>query len=164
MTTTRMAPMTEISAGVIVCRRTREGPKFLLLYNGGKYWSFPKGKLDGNERSFKAALREVWEETGIRAQDLRFSDRFKVEDHFSYSRNRQTIQKTVTYYLAETRRVEVRLKIPPPHHRGERHEGYGWFLYRDALEMLRAPNLKRNLKKAYDTVSGKSVPDRSPGA
>lgn len=155
---------TEISAGVVVFRRTREGPKFLLLYNGGKYWNFPKGKLDRHERSFKAALREVWEETGILGADLHFLDGFKVEDHFSYSRNRQTIAKTVTYYLAETHCVEVRLKIPPPHHRGERHEGYGWFLYRDALDMLRAPNLKRNLKKAYELISGKSLPDRSPGA
>lgn len=148
---------TEISAGIIIYRKTREGIKFLLLYHGGRYWSFPKGKLAEEERSFKAALREVWEETGLRPQDLRFADRFKVEDRFSFVRNREKIYKTVTYYLAETNRAEIKIKILPEDHHGERHEGYGWFLYRDGIALLGAPNLKRNLKRAYDFVSKKSV-------
>ncbi|MDP3974915.1 MAG: NUDIX domain-containing protein [Candidatus Jorgensenbacteria bacterium] len=150
--------MREISAGVIVYRRTKEGPKFLLLYHGGSYWSFPKGKLVEGEPSFKAALREVAEETGIDPKDLQFRNQFHVNDRFTYVRNREKIWKTVTYYLAETKKVEVKLKTVPPDHRGERHEGYGWFLLRDALRVVQVPNLKRHLKKAHDTViHGKSV-------
>lgn len=148
---------TEISAGIIIYRMTKEGPKFLLLYHGRRYWSFPKGKLADNERSFKAALREVWEETGLRSTDLRFGERFKVEDRFSFMRNREKIYKTVTYYLAETKKAEVKIKVQPEGHQGEPHEGYGWFLYRDGIQLLKAPNLKRNLKKAYDLVSRKGV-------
>ncbi|KKT91204.1 MAG: NUDIX hydrolase [Candidatus Jorgensenbacteria bacterium GW2011_GWA2_45_13] len=148
---------TEISAGIIIYRFTKEGPKFLLLYHGGRYWSFPKGKLAEKERSFKAALREVWEETGIRSTNLRFADWFKVEDRFSFVRNKEKIYKTVTYYLAETNKIEVRIKIQPESHQGEHHEGYGWFLYNDGITLLKAPNLKRNLKKAYDLISRKSV-------
>ena len=142
----------EISAGAIIYRRTNEGPKFLILYNGGNYWNFPKGKLAEGERSFRAALREVWEETGLSFRDLKFSDRFKVEDHFTYVRNRQKIFKTVTYYLAETGNPYVRLKIKPENIPGEKHQGYGWFLYRDALRILKAPNLRSSLKKAFDLI------------
>jgi 8-oxo-dGTP diphosphatase len=31
-------------------------------------WSLPKGKLDPGETSEQAALREVWEETGLRCE------------------------------------------------------------------------------------------------
>ncbi len=156
-----MTERREISAGMIIYRRTREGPKFLLLYSGGSYWNFPKGKLIEGERNFRAALREVEEETGIAPRDLQFKSHFKVEDHFTYVRNREKSRKTVTYYLAETRKHEVRLKIVPPGHQGERHEGYGWFTLRDASKFLRTPNLKRHLKYAYDTiVRRKSAPSR----
>jgi 8-oxo-dGTP diphosphatase len=35
-------------------------------------WSLPKGKLDPGETFEEAALREVWEETGLRARLVRF--------------------------------------------------------------------------------------------
>jgi 8-oxo-dGTP diphosphatase len=34
-------------------------------------WSLPKGKLDEDETFEQAALREVWEETGLRARLMR---------------------------------------------------------------------------------------------
>jgi 8-oxo-dGTP diphosphatase len=34
-------------------------------------WSLPKGKLDAGETFEEAALREVWEETGLRASLVR---------------------------------------------------------------------------------------------
>ena len=169
----------EISAGMIIFRRTKEGPKFLLLYSGGSYWNFPKGKLIEGERNFRAALREVEEETGLSPRDLQFRDHFKVEDHFTYVRNREKIRKTVTYYLAETRKSEVTLKVVPPHHQGERHEGYGWFTFREGMKIVRTPNLRKHLKHAYETVihrksarprprdpqgAGRHVPRTSPAA
>ncbi|TAF31619.1 MAG: NUDIX hydrolase [Runella slithyformis] len=41
--------------------------KLLLIHRRG-VWDLPKGKLDNNEKSKKAALREVEEETGVRAE------------------------------------------------------------------------------------------------
>ena len=89
-------------------------------------------------------------------RDLKFSERFKVEDHFVYVRNKQKISKTVTYYLAETGNPYVRLRIKPENVPGEKHQGYGWFLYRDAMRILKAPNLRNSLKKAYDLVAGRT--------
>lgn len=146
----------EISAGIIIYRKTREGPKFLLLYHGGRYWNFPKGKLDVGEKSFKAALREVKEETGLGAQELQFKEWFKVHDRFTYTRERHKIFKIVIYYLAETVNKVVKIS--------EEHHGYGWFLYRDAFQMLLYPNLQENLKKAHDFIRKKNAPGSKTSA
>ncbi|MBI5732677.1 NUDIX domain-containing protein [Candidatus Jorgensenbacteria bacterium] len=143
----------EISAGIIIYRKTSEGIKFLLLYHGGRYWNFPKGKLDQGEKSFRAALREVKEETGLSSNELRLKEWFKVYDRFTFTKNKEKVFKIVMYYLAETDNPII--KISSEHH------GYGWFLLRDALRMLMYPNLKSNLKKAYDNIiRKKSVPSR----
>jgi len=136
----------EISAGMIIYRMTSEGPKFLLLYHRGRYWNFPKGKLNEGEKNFPAALREVYEETGIGKKDLLFIDWFRVQDRFTFIKDKEKIFKTVSYYLAETDKVTIRLPPDPE------QQGYGWFLYRDALRMLIHPNLKKNLKNAHDLI------------
>ena len=51
------------AAGGIVVRERQ-----VLLVHRDRYddWSFPKGKLEAGESWEDAALREVWEETGLR--------------------------------------------------------------------------------------------------
>jgi 8-oxo-dGTP pyrophosphatase MutT (NUDIX family) len=139
----------EISGGIIIFRRTPEGPRFLLLFRG--YWNFPKGKLDMGEKAFRAALREVWEETGIRAKDLSFIN-FKVQDRYVF-RSRQSgekVYKTVSFYLAESNESRVRLS--------PEQQGYGWFLYREAMRILSVPNSKNNLRKAYAIITREKGP------
>jgi CYTH domain-containing protein/8-oxo-dGTP pyrophosphatase MutT (NUDIX family) len=55
------------AGGVVV----RDGPRVAVVHRP-KYddWSLPKGKLDDGESFEDAALREVWEETGIRGRLL----------------------------------------------------------------------------------------------
>lgn len=138
---------TETSAGIIVYRKTNEGLKFLVLYHGGRYWNFPKGKLEG-ESNFKAAIREVEEETGLSKKDLKFSDWFRVQDRFTFTKDREKIFKVVSYYLAETSNPKIQIS--------KEHQGYGWFLYEDAVRILIHPNLRRNLKRAYDAIQKRS--------
>jgi len=54
------------AAGGIIGRRSKHGPKVLLIHRP-RYddWSFPKGKLDSGESLQETALREVLEETGL---------------------------------------------------------------------------------------------------
>ncbi len=120
----------EISAGFVVFRRTDEGPKFLLLYHGGRYWNFPKGKIEAEEKSLEAAIRETGEETGLKATDLRLKKKFKAYERFTFYRNRKRIFKIVIFYLAETRRRQIRVS--------SEHEGFGWFLYKDAQVLLKS--------------------------
>lgn len=53
-----------LSAGVIVY----DGKKFVIGHaTGGKHWDIPKGKIEPNEVAIAAAIRELEEETGLKA-------------------------------------------------------------------------------------------------
>ncbi|PIR06185.1 diadenosine tetraphosphate hydrolase [Candidatus Jorgensenbacteria bacterium CG_4_10_14_0_8_um_filter_39_13] len=136
--------MREISAGIIIFRKTKEGPKFLLLYHGGRYWNFPKGKLEKEEDSYTAALREIKEETGLRPGDLTFSKKFKVYDRYIFTQQKRKIFKIVVYFLAETKNPIIRISFE--------HQGFGWFSHREALRMLIYQNQKNILNKAFKVL------------
>ncbi len=139
----------EISAGIIIFRRTQEGPKFLLLYHGHNYWNFAKGKIEKEEGSLAAALREVREETGIVSSDLRFIKDFKAEERFTFKRQGQQVFKVVIFYLAETRAVDIKVS--------SEHEGYGWFLIRDAKNILgRYKDSQRVFRLAYEFLRART--------
>ncbi len=150
----------EISSGIIIFRRTAEGPKFLLLYMGGGYWNFPKGKIEKEEKALEAAFRETEEETGLVRQSIRLIRGFRVYDNYIYSRNRKKISKTVIFYLAETRRREIRLPIKTGP--GEKHEGYAWTTYSEATKMLTHENLRKNIKDAQVFIQGGARHKRVP--
>lgn len=142
----------EISAGIIIYQRTREGLKFLLLYHGHGYWNFPKGKIESEEKSFQAAIRETREETGLSVKDLRVLRNFKTYERFTFRRQGKTVYKVVIFYLAESKKWNIRLS--------SEHQGYAWLLwpeasrflgkYKDSLKVLK--NANDFLKKG---VSGK---------
>lgn len=141
--------MREISAGIIIYRKTRtpaDSPsqifgenlggqartnaeiKFLLVYHGGGYWNFPKGKIEKEERSFQAAVREIREEVGLYLKDLKFNKNFKAHERFVFHRKGTEISKIVIFYLAETRQRHIRVSYE--------HDGYGWFTYKEAMKIL----------------------------
>lgn len=144
----------EISAGIIIYRKTPEGPRFLLLYHGRNHWSFAKGHLEEGERSFKAALREVYEETGLRSKDLAFRDFFKIHDKFFLWKDGEKVFKIVTLYLAETNNPKIVIS--------HEHQGYGWFLYKEALKVAKYESIRKILRRANDTISGKSIQSSRP--
>ncbi len=148
--------MREISAGIIVYRKTKEGPKFLLLYHGGRYWNFAKGKIETlskeeggqpkvKESSLKAALRETAEETGLKSGDLKLKSRFRVYEKYVFLRDRNKVFKIVIFYLAETREHQIKIS--------DEHEGFGWFLYKDAKHLLKHKDSIAILKKAYNFIT-----------
>ena len=55
-------------------------------------WTFPKGKLDAGETFEQAALREVWEETGMHCEVIRFAGTTNYT-------HRKGKPKIVAYYL-----------------------------------------------------------------
>lgn len=119
---------TEISAGIIVYRKTHQGLRFLLLYHGGKYWNFPKGHIEAEERSLQTAIRETVEESGLKRIDLKINNTFKAYEKFVFFRDKTKIFKTVIFYLAETRNREIKIS--------REHEGFGWFSYKEAINLL----------------------------
>lgn len=136
----------EISAGIVIYRRTKDGPKFLLMYSGRGYWNFPKGKLEEDEQSIGAAFREVAEETGLKQRDLSLRQTFRAADKYLIFRERKRIFKTVIFYLAESKSDKIIVS-------GE-HDGYGWFLYGDARKILKFHNSKDIIKKVKEFLMG----------
>jgi 8-oxo-dGTP pyrophosphatase MutT (NUDIX family) len=153
--------MREISAGIIAYRTTADGPRFLILYHGHNYWNFPKGKIESEEKSFQTAVREVREETGLTRNDLRFNENFKTSENFTFWRNKEKIYKTIVFYLAET--TQQRIKLPEQTDaEGEKHEGYGWFTYKEALKVLTKEDSQQVLKQAYNFLRNIELRKRGP--
>ncbi|MFA7201405.1 MAG: NUDIX domain-containing protein [Candidatus Paceibacterota bacterium] len=141
----------EISSGVIIYRRVNNEARFLVLYHGRNQWEIPRGKIEAEERSFVAALRETREETGFTRADLRFADHFKAYENWTFLKNGQKVFKTIIYYLAETSKKHPRIEPS--------FEGYGWFTYREALQIFVGPKNNENrkvLKQAHDFLGAKN--------
>ncbi len=138
----------EISAGIIIYRKTREGLKFLLLYHGGGYWNFPKGKIEAEEKSFQTAIREIREETGLGRNDLKFGSYFRTSEKFTFWRKKEKVFKIVIFYLAEDLRSQI--KISPE------HDGYAWFSYKEAMKILsKYKDSQKVLIQAHNFLQGR---------
>ena len=61
------------NVGIILCND--EGRVFWAKRKGANSWQFPQGGIDGNEDPETAMFRELWEETGLRAQDVQILGR-----------------------------------------------------------------------------------------
>ena len=62
-------------------------------------WTLPKGKLDTGESFEDAALREVWEETGLRCRPVRELEPARYRDN-------KGRRKVVRYWLMEVKADE----------------------------------------------------------
>ena len=107
------------AAGGVVMRDDGE----LLVVHRPRYddWSLPKGKLDAGETFEEAALREVWEETGVSARLVRElpSVEYSVRDR----------PKLVRYWLME---VESDPGFAP----NDEVDSVRWLSPADAVELL----------------------------
>lgn len=108
-----------------------------------KHWKFPKGHIDPDESSKDAALREVEEETGVKAEIID-----KVGDSkYVFPMNGEKIFKIVTMYLmsyvsGELKPQEIEI------------EEVGWAAPEEALKMLSFSTDKNMLKKALELKNG----------
>lgn len=84
------------SCGVVLYRRTIKGIEYLLLLQTCGTWSVPKGHMEQRETEVETALREVWEEAGIKVENL---DDFYGEVNYTIG---NLIKKKVALFAAET--------------------------------------------------------------
>ncbi|MDO4720369.1 MAG: NUDIX hydrolase [Peptostreptococcaceae bacterium] len=132
----------EISSGGVVVF----GNAILLLkkYNGD--WVLPKGKVEEGEERSETALREVFEESGIKADIVKYLG----EIHYTYKENwddNRRVHKTVYWYLMNCRGMET---LP------QREEGFveAKFIHVDRiLDMAKYDDEKEIIKVALEEIS-----------
>jgi 8-oxo-dGTP pyrophosphatase MutT (NUDIX family) len=128
--------MEERSAGAVVFNDKKDR-RFLLLLNKER-WDFPKGNMEKGETELETVLREVSEETGLKAIEVIPGFRRVIE--YFYRRDGKNVHKQVFYYLARTEEEAITISYE--------HQGSGWFGYEEALKRLSYNNSKATLREA----------------
>src|SRR5438477_6118282 len=95
------------SAGIITYFIKDDKPIYLLLHHIAGHWNFPKGTMEQGETKEETAIRELFEETGLKV-DL--DTRFEAVSNYSFAhREYGEIPKTVYYFVGQTDTKEVML-------------------------------------------------------
>jgi 8-oxo-dGTP pyrophosphatase MutT (NUDIX family) len=96
----------EFSAGVVLVRRMQGRAWFAAVRPRGKkegIWALPKGLIDAGEKPAETALREGYEETGVRGELER-----KLGDiRYVYTWEGERVFKIVSFYLLRPRRGRI---------------------------------------------------------
>ncbi len=72
----------------------------LLVSSSGGYFRLPGGKPEKGEASIQAAIRELREETGLRAYDVRYLFKFYGSKVFRIRANGEPIPSSEIHYFA----------------------------------------------------------------
>jgi 8-oxo-dGTP pyrophosphatase MutT (NUDIX family) len=103
------------AAGGVVVREGEAGIEVLLVHRP-RYadWTFPKGKVDGDESDEDCAVREVEEETGLRCElDRELPSTSYVDGHGRQKRVRYWVMRAVGGELAFEHEVDDAVWLAP---------------------------------------------------
>ena len=124
--------------GVVIFRG-----KILLLYKNFKNryegWVLPKGTVEPGEKHVETALREVFEESGVRATVIKYIGK----SEYSFSVPQDVVEKEVHWYL---------MMADNYYSRPQREEFFvdsGYYKYHEAYHLLKFSNEKQILEQAY---------------
>jgi 8-oxo-dGTP pyrophosphatase MutT (NUDIX family) len=141
----------EVSAGGFVI--SKSDPNLVALMarfnRGGKLeWCIPKGHLEQNETSEQAALREVFEETGLEAEIISQLG----EVNYQFIQDGSKISKTVHVYLMQQTGGELTFENDPHKEASELE----WVQVSELLARLSHGNEKRIAKMAIELIEARS--------
>ena len=124
--------------GVVIYRG-----KILLLYK--KYrnrydgWVLPKGTVEEGETYHETALREVMEESGVKASIVKYIG----SSRYSFGTVDDKVKKEVHWFLMRSGNY-----FSTPQHE-EYFEDSGYYKYHEAYHLLKFTNERHILEKAY---------------
>lgn len=125
--------------GVVIFRG-----KILLLYKNYKNryegWVLPKGTVEADENHVETALREVYEETGVRATVIKYIGK----SEYSFNVPQDVVTKEVHWYL---------MMADNYYSKPQKEEYFvdsGYYKFHEAYHLLKFPNEKQVLEKAYN--------------
>jgi 8-oxo-dGTP pyrophosphatase MutT (NUDIX family) len=116
---------------------------------GGKLeWCIPKGHLENDETSEQAAIREVFEETGLEAQVIASLG----EVNYQFIQDGAKISKTVHVYLMQQTGGQLSFEHDPHKEASELE----WVQVSELLARLSHGNEKRIAKMAIELIEARS--------
>jgi 8-oxo-dGTP pyrophosphatase MutT (NUDIX family) len=127
------------SAGGAVYRNKKAEREWLLIKpTKTSRWQLPKGHIDKGEKSDATAVREVFEETGVKATIQK-----KVGTvRYYYVQNGERIFKTVVYFLMSSKGEEPKIEDEWKHE----IEEVSWVVTEKALKTLTFKDEKKILE------------------
>ena len=147
----------ELSAGLVLVRRMHGRPWIAAVRPRGKpegTWALPKGLIGPGETPQETALREGWEETGVRARLVS-----KLGDiRYVYTWEGERVFKIVSFYLA--RATGGRIGDLPPGMEIEVAEA-GWLPLADAPRLLAYRGEREMSERALEILVAGSDPTGS---
>jgi len=136
----------EFSAGGVVFKRENHQIFWLVSKHSGYHkWVLPKGIIEKNEKAAQAALREVAEETGVKAKIIA---KIPESEFYVYHEKGKKIFKRVVYFLMEY------LSGQTKNHSWEM-EKVKWLPFEKALAKLEFKGAKEVLVKAKRVLEEK---------
>lgn len=128
---TSLYTILKAAGGVVINQQTN---KLLMIFRNGK-WDLPKGKIESGEEADVAAVREVYEETGI--GELKLSKQIKTSFHTYPYKDTVILKKTYWFLMSST---DISLPVP------QLEEGIVEARWMDKAEV------KKALKNAYSSI------------
>ena len=159
----------EFSAGGCVYKRDGDRVVWLIGKHSGYHkWVLPKGLIELGERGVETALREVWEEMGVKARLVEEKPihalKYVYWANFGTSSTSRTgaperrviqyqeaggvktkVFKQVSFYLMEYESGD------PAHHDWEMEEA-GWYPFEEATKLLAFEGEREALRKAQSKL------------
>jgi 8-oxo-dGTP pyrophosphatase MutT (NUDIX family) len=151
MTREKPASVVEVSAGGFVVSKTDSTLVALMarFNRGGKLeWCIPKGHLEPGETKEQAALREVFEETGLTAE---ITD-YLGDVSYTFNQKGKNVSKTVHVYLMTQLSGELTMEHDPNHEASE----LAWVKLSELINRLSHVNEKRIAKVALELIEARS--------
>ena len=111
-------------------------------------WCLPKGHLEGAETAPEAAVREIFEETGISGRVLRH---LATIDYWFAGTDRR-VHKLVHHFLLEATGGELTTLNDPD----QEAEDVAWVHLDDVASRLAYPNERRVVATARDVLTGRA--------
>jgi len=133
----------EKSCGAVVFFRSAE-PEYLIIFNkkgnAPGHWGFPKGHVEDNETEEETAMREIFEETGLKPVILK-----DFRNVSTYS-PKEGVTKDSVYFLAESSSKAV---TPQQSELAD----YKWCSFEEAEKLLTFDaNILKNAKEHIDSL------------